>query len=438
MPHRSRDSSDSNFPHWYISVTSVVAIVAFIFYSREFHGPEGTCNSRAEDGDNVWCSFSESYWEARAKFRHSARKAAMAGVTLHSLSVLEGHDYTIDIAVVAGTEEGCVVHTSGVHGVEGYAGSAVQISYLNSMVNRLESDVTVHHRGPTVVLVHAVNPYGMAHFRRFNENNVDLNRNGLHADEWHEVKARDPNVVGYENFNRMFNPQRAPQMFDAYVTVWLKSASSLLRHGFVELKRALVSGQYHEKQGIFYGGSSSIEQSHQILWAWLSDFMMNKRMEGRPNSIGTVTWVDVHTGLGPSGKDTLLLATPADTLEARKWFHGAHAMETLSSGDNGDVLAGYEVAVGYASNFYGKLFSEDKNRPLLLTQEFGTLPGILVARALILENQAFNYDPQNQPFWSTFTRDAFYVRTSAWKRSILDRGTAVLAQAIARASGPVL
>jgi len=57
-----------------------------------------------------------------------------------------------------------------------------------------------------------------------------------------------------------------------------------------------------------------------------------------------------------------------------------------------------------------------------------------VGRALVLENAAFQHAPDAQPFWSTFTRDAFYVRTGAWKQSVVQRGLAVLAQAEAHSA----
>ena len=64
-----------------------------------------------------------------------------------------------------------LVLSSGIHGVEGYFGSAVQLAWLDALA----------HRAPTVetgvLLIHAINPYGFAWRRRWNENNVDLNRN---------------------------------------------------------------------------------------------------------------------------------------------------------------------------------------------------------------------------------------------------------------------
>jgi hypothetical protein len=52
---------------------------------------------------------------------------------------------------------------------------------------------------------------------------------------------------------------------------------------------------------------------------------------------------------------------------------------------------------------------------------------------MVLENQAWNYAQREQAYWASFTRDAFYVRTPAWKESIVRRGVLVAEQAMARA-----
>ena len=46
----------------------------------------------------------------------------------------------------------------------------------------------------------------------------------------------------------------------------------------------------------------------------------------------------------------------------------------------------------------------------------------------------FRYAPYDQPAWSALTRDAFYVRTEAWRKAVLGRGLTLLHQAIARSS----
>ena len=123
-----------------------------------------------------------------SKFRAAAAKA---GAELHTLTVALP-DYTTDIAVLAGRGPGLVVHSSGVHGVEGFAGSGIQIAILSNFSKTEAAEAqSTDPDAPTIVLVHAVNPFGMAHFRRFNENNVDLNRNALPPADRAAVLARD-------------------------------------------------------------------------------------------------------------------------------------------------------------------------------------------------------------------------------------------------------
>ena len=164
---------------------------------------------------------------------------------------------------------------------------------------------------------------------------------------------------------------------------------------------------------VYYGGQE-LEPSHRLLRDFLVDHFVD------PNSRGTVTWIDVHTGPGPSGVDTLLPKTmdgddpKMAVKETKKWFPG------IAVDDAGDssVGAGYDMTVGFSGSFYTRLFHKDR-RALFITQEFGTLPGLFVARAMILENQAFVYAPHLQPEWSQYTKDAFYVQKPAWRRSVL-------------------
>lgn len=371
-----------------------VAVGVSIFLTTEFIGSStkhGMCNFSSDvathDGEES-CYFSESYWEARAKFRLLGK---MAGAELSSEMVVDG-DYTIDFAVFRGSGPGLVVHSSGVHGVEGYAGSAVQCAQLHKIAreNLYQTKVL---EGPSLVLIHAVNPYGMAHFRRFNEHNVDLNRNAIPpGPKWDKLLSRDPNVANYEDFTQLFNPPRAPTIYDAYIGYFIKAAYNILRFGFVPLKRAIVTGQYHNPKGVFFGGQGQ-EPSHKIVWDKLEEFADVK---------GPVTWVDVHTGLGPSGIDTLITKSEEDGENAQKWFADAPTIDVLEAKTAGDVAAGYDLTEGFMNHLYVDRFpnnAEQGHHAFIITQEFGTVPGFFVARAMILENQAFHHDTHHQPFW---------------------------------------
>eukprot|EP00957_Ditylum_brightwellii_P032243 2443418-Ditylum_brightwellii.AAC.1 len=51
---------------------------------------------------------------------------------MHSipLDIPDHDDLTIDVAIYRGSEKNVLIHMSGTHGVEGFAGSAVQSSIL--------------------------------------------------------------------------------------------------------------------------------------------------------------------------------------------------------------------------------------------------------------------------------------------------------------------
>ena len=57
-----------------------------------------------------------------------------------------------------------------------------------------------------VVLIHAINPFGYAWHRRFNENNVDINRNFLLAEEAY-VGRRPPLAGRFRNALKLSRPR---------------------------------------------------------------------------------------------------------------------------------------------------------------------------------------------------------------------------------------
>ena len=123
--------------------------------------------------------FSADYATARKRFLSAAEAAGETCSLCLDAAGPEGSPLTIDIACLGSpAPERALLHTSGMHGVEGFAGSAIQLALLQRPLS-LPPD-------GAVVLVHGLNPYGMAWLRRVNENNVDLNRNFLTAGERYE------------------------------------------------------------------------------------------------------------------------------------------------------------------------------------------------------------------------------------------------------------
>eukprot|EP00980_Cylindrotheca_fusiformis_P026787 scaffold17468_cov106-Cylindrotheca_fusiformis.AAC.3 len=400
------------------SVTSVLAILisAGVYRFRSFYFPSIECNSDPpiSFGSNIsWnaCNvFSLEYESARSKFRNAVRQLEdRVDIEKFALDVVDGDDsMTIDIAVIKGTRDGVVVHSSGTHGVEGYAGSAIQISFLQL----LQEDPIVDR--PTVVLVHSVNPYGMKHYRRVNENNVDLNRNAI-ADFDKFLKERHPNIANYDSYRDFISPERAPSAWEVTLGWWISGIHKLIVHGFASLKQVLVAGQYHHPTGFSYGGAER-QPSIEILTKFMQEHGF---LEGK------VVWIDVHTGLGKFGKDTLLLEETTETEDSLQHIFPTAEHIVTPNVEDKKAMGGYDLTRGMVLAF----LQEKNPSGLYLLQEFGTLPPIFVGRSLILENMVYHYGT-NKTVGRQFLQPSFYPQSSEWRASIVTRGVALLLQSI--------
>src|SRR5262245_53981866 len=103
--------------------------------------------------------FAADYFEARDKFlKAAAVRRCKVSTHLHPYAKgPKGEDLFVDVAT-SGPQDApnALLITSGTHGVEGYAGSACQIGWLNTARN------DAWPRALKVVMIHALNPYGFA------------------------------------------------------------------------------------------------------------------------------------------------------------------------------------------------------------------------------------------------------------------------------------
>jgi Protein of unknown function (DUF2817) len=122
--------------------------------------------------------FSKDYFEARERFLAAAASAGAQITTAQHPSAKgpAGRDIFMDCAVLGdATAPNALVVFSGTHGPEGYCGSGVQIGLL------LDGIASTWSKQVRVILIHAHNAYGFAWDTRFNEDNIDLNRNYLES-----------------------------------------------------------------------------------------------------------------------------------------------------------------------------------------------------------------------------------------------------------------
>jgi Protein of unknown function (DUF2817) len=225
--------------------------------------------------------------------------------------------------------------------------------------------------------------------------------------------------------------------WNVHAVAWWRVVEAVVRHGIITLKAALLGGQYHVPQGIFYGGTQT-EPSVQLLLDWMTAYWNNHQQPEHQ----AVTWLDVHTGLGRMGVDALLPSQRAVLADMHRWFPDAAWQ------DNAAVSQGYEKTMGLLTDFYQHHIEQlqaaasdptlpsREHRNLFVIQEFGTIHPLRVAHALIMENVA-HFHPHLTPAlkleWAqTLLRPAFDPPSRTFRANVLRRGLRRLHQAIQR------
>jgi Protein of unknown function (DUF2817) len=351
-------------------------------------------------------TFSPDYFTARERFREAADRLGWFRQSYPIGPVgPNGADLTIDMASSsrAGTARVLVI-SSGLHGVEGFLGSAVQLGMLHRWHRAGGAP-----RGLRCVLLHALNPYGFAWFRRADAENIDLNRNFL-------AEGMDycGGPASYAGLDGLLNPRRPPSRVDLF---HLKALWTLARHGKRSLTQAIVSGQYDFPAGLFFGGKAPAK-THRILQrhmrSWIGDAM-------------SVVHLDFHTGLGAWGTYKLLIDYSLNARQ-REWIErwlGSASYEETGAGE----LA-YRAAGSLGQWCLTRAFAPEY---LFAFAEFGTYGHLRVLAGLRAENQAHHWGERNEARTvraKQRLRELFCPASTKWRSRVLAQGIALVQSAV--------
>ncbi|WP_208029767.1 DUF2817 domain-containing protein [Rhabdothermincola sediminis] len=236
-----------------------------------------------------------TYDECRARFLHVLARRGLQGRS-HPIAARgpEGQRLTIDVVHVgAARPSRALLVLSGVHGVEGFLGSALQCDLLDRL------DPAALPGDTAVLLVHAVNPWGMAWWRRQNESNVDLNRN------WRRDQHEPPPNDAYDELHPLACPD-TPTM-PSVDDLLSRAVAVVAERGMPWVRAAITSGQYRHPDGLHYGGART-EESNRILEQVVVDHL---------GEVERLFTVDLHTGHGPRGEVTALSDQPPGSAQDR-------------------------------------------------------------------------------------------------------------------------
>ena len=364
---------------------------------------------------NTHAAFSASYAAARAKFLEAANAAGMAVRSYeHPLKGREGETLAMDVALDGSPDaERLFLVSSACHGVEGYCGSGVQVYAAHDGEWRAKA-----RAGRVAVLyIHALNPHGFSHARRTTHENVDLNRN------FHDFSKPLPVNEAYREIHDLLLPAQWPPTDENEAAI----ATYIDTHGVTRYQAAVSQGQHEYADGMFFGGTAPT-WSNQTLRKVLRTFGQRARR---------IAWMDLHTGLGPSGVGERIFACDDDAqalARARAWWDGGGATPVTS------IYDGSSSSAHLTGLMWSAVYDECPQAEYTgMAMEYGTLPILDMIAALRAEHWLHKHPetpPETHAAIKRQMMNAFYVDTDEWRTQIVAQARQAMFQTVDGLNSP--
>ena len=349
-------------------------------------------------------TFSKSYAEARQKFLDDAQQAGLQVEShIHPEKGRDGEELAMDVAREGPADaKHVLLISSACHGVEGYCGSGVQIDALRNS----EWHQAVAQSGVAVVYVHALNPHGFSHVRRVTHENVDLNRN------FHDFSKPLPDNPAYKEVQHFLLPDVWPPN-EANLQTTMQFIAA---HGMPKLQAAVSQGQHHDPKGLFFGGQGP---------TW-SNQTIRKVLRQQGGTAQKLAWIDLHTGLGPSGVGERIYAGANDATaieRARQWWGN------ITSIYDGSSTSSFLTGLMWMSVLDECPHAEYTGIAL----EYGTLPMEDMLMALRADHWLYIHPEASDDLKQSIKAqifNAFYTDTDEWRAQIITQAREAMFQAL--------
>ena len=357
-------------------------------------------------------SFYNTYEEVRT---HVQALASDLGAEISSYAINESEGLYIDSFYLPSTAEktNLIVLTTGVHGMEGYIGSVMLDVFFEEVYPTLDTANT------GILVVANVNPYGMKNYRRYNENNVDLNRNFIL--DWDSFD-RSSNKE-YPKVDTFLGPEgKIGNGLWHEVGFYLSLGKTAITDGAGTISDALLTGQYEYPQGVYYGGDGD-----EASTVYLKDVFSQCLDSDYEN----VVHIDIHSGYGPRYNMVIFNSVYETMTEAES--QEAFGYDYIIAHDSESFYA----TTGDTTDFFYRLAQQKETDTELFSTcfEFGTIGDaffdtILSLKYTIDENRNHWYPTDNATSAQIVHEnymELFYPTETAWReKTVQDFKTATL------------
>ena len=304
------------------------------------------------------------------------------------------------------TQTNLVVLTTGVHGIEGYIGAAMLDVFFGEIYPTLD------HSDTGVLVVANVNPYGMKHLRRYNENNVDLNRNFILDWDSFDLSSNKE----YPKVDTFLGPTgRIGNGLWQEVGFYLSLGKTAITDGADTISDALLTGQYEYPQGVYYGGNGD-----EASTAYLKDVFSRCLDSDYEN----IVHIDLHSGYGPRYNMVIFNSVYETMNEAES--QAAFGYDHIIAYDSDSFYA----TTGDTTDFFYRLAEQKLAQAELYSTcfEFGTIGDeffdtILSLKYTIDENRNHWYPTSNATTAEIIRQnylELYYPTETAWREKTVE------------------
>lgn len=370
----------------------------------------GVTQEKVAEDCNYGEVFFTEYDEVRAHFLDKVAEFKAAGVAVQaeSYAIAAEEGLYIDSLYVPATAEqtNLIVLTTGVHGIEGYIGSVMLDVFWEEVYPTLNAENT------GVLIVANVNPYGMKYHRRYNENNVDLNRNFILDWESFDLASNQ----NYPKVDKFFGPEKKMgNLFWHEVQFYGGMLGAVLKNDVATITNALTGGQYEYPEGVYYGGLEDQEST-----VYLKD-VFEQTLTG---SYENIIHIDVHSGYGPRYNMVIFNSIYEDLTEEES--KEAFGYDYIIAYDS----ESFYPTTGDTTDFYYRLWEQLGKQNILFSTcfEFGTIGDafwdtVKSMKYTVEENRNYWYPSDNGITNATIREryhEMYYPTEKAWREKTVE------------------
>ena len=393
-----------------VSVLLVLAVIATLI------GPGIILSAVRQPEPAESYAYSDSFYTGYDEIRaHLQDLTAELGAEVSSYAIDEGDGLYIDSFYLpsGGEKTNLVVLTTGVHGVEGYIGSVMLDVFFAEIYPTLDRENT------GVLVIANVNPYGMKYYRRYNENNVDLNRNFIL--DWDSFDLASNKE--YPKVDTFLGPTgRIGNALWHEAGFYLSLGKTAITDGAGTISDALLTGQYEYPQGVYYGGTGD-----EASTVYLKEVFAGCLDSDYEN----IVHIDIHSGYGPRYNMVIFNSVYETMTEAES--QAAFGYDYVIAHDS----EAFYATTGDTTDFFYRLAEQRQTDAALFSTcfEFGTIGDaffdtILSLKYTVDENRNHWYPTGNETTARIIHEnymELFYPTETAWReKAVEDFRTAAL------------